>query len=69
MGRTNRTQVALYLDERQYKALKKAAEAADATQQDVLRLALEEVLRHRYEWIRERVAGRPVTILRKKRKS
>jgi hypothetical protein len=68
MGRTNRTQVALYLDERQYKALKKAAEAAGATQQDVMRLALEEVLRQRYEWIRERVGSSPVTILRKKHK-
>lgn len=52
MGRTTRTQVALYLDTERVGQLKELAEKRGKTQQDVLREALEAKLR------RHRIIGR-----------
>ncbi|MCC7200972.1 MAG: ribbon-helix-helix protein, CopG family [Gammaproteobacteria bacterium] len=44
MGRTVRTQVALYLDDDRVEALRRLAEKSGRTQQDLLREALDTLL-------------------------
>lgn len=53
MGRTKRTQVALYLDDDKVEALQKFAAAGESTQQLVLRAALDRILAD-YEWRRSK---------------
>jgi hypothetical protein len=68
MGRTKRTQVALYLDAEKVEMLSKLAEETGETQQTLLRQAIDVLLKD-YEWVRKRSGDRNVHTLAPKRKS
>jgi len=66
VGRTLRTQVALYLDADKVEALDALARRTGETKQTLLRQAID-VLLADYEWIRKRSGGGNVHVLRRKR--